>query len=73
MNNIYHKPILVAEIGCNHKGDINLAKQLIVSAANCGAQYAKFQIRDNKYLLGDDYRSHIQYQKTRMGKLFIKI
>jgi len=70
MNNIYHKPILVAEIGCNHKGDINLAKQLIVSAANCGAQYAKFQIRDNKYLLGDDYRKPHPVPENSYGKTY---
>ncbi len=45
----------MAEIGCNHKGDFKIAKELIISASNCGAQYAKFQIRNNKYLLGDEY------------------
>jgi|TARA_B110000483_G_scaffold237402_1_gene312109 N-acetylneuraminate synthase len=51
----YTKPIVIAEIGCNHKGDLNLAKKLIKSAAQCGADYAKFQKRDNRYLLKDDY------------------
>ena len=34
MDTVYHKPILVAEIGANHKGDINVAKKLILSAAD---------------------------------------
>ena len=29
-------PIIVAEIGCNHKGDMKVAEQLIISAAKCG-------------------------------------
>jgi len=41
----------IAEIGCNHKGDINIAKELIVLAKNCGADVAKFQKRNSKELL----------------------
>ena len=51
----YKRPIIVAEIGCNHKGSMDIAEQLIVLAAKCGATYAKFQKRDNKYLLGKEY------------------
>lgn len=41
----------IAEIGCNHKGDFDLAKQMIVVAKTCGADYAKFQKRNNRELL----------------------
>tara|TARA_Y100000401_G_scaffold117239_1_gene125266 strand:- start:3352 stop:4236 length:885 start_codon:yes stop_codon:yes gene_type:complete len=34
---------IIAEIGVNHNGDIGLAKEMIASAAECGANYAKFQ------------------------------
>lgn len=34
---------IIAEIGWNHCGDMNLAKQMIKSAADSGAHYAKFQ------------------------------
>ena len=34
---------IIAEIGWNHLGDINLAKQMILAAKNSGADYAKFQ------------------------------
>ena len=51
----YSKPIIVAEIGCNHQGSLDQAKKLIREAAKCGADYAKFQKRDNKYLLKNTY------------------
>ncbi|MGQ8337277.1 N-acetylneuraminate synthase family protein [Sunxiuqinia sp. A32] len=53
----YEKPKVVAEIGCNHKGDLDIAKELIVTASLCGADYAKFQKRNPKELLSAE-----QYQ-----------
>ena len=41
MKNIY----LIAEIGINHNGDINLAKKLIDLAVNSGFDAVKFQKR----------------------------
>ena len=35
----YPKPFVIAEIGCNHKGDMELAKELVKVAKNllqCG-------------------------------------
>ena len=52
---IYKKPIVVAEIGCNHKGDFKIAKKMVKVAADIGATYVKFQKRDNRYLLKEDY------------------
>ena len=40
---IYKKPIVVAEIGCNHKGDFKIAKKMVKVAADIGATYVKFQ------------------------------
>ena len=43
---------VIAEIGCNHKGDMDLAKKLItVAAKDCKADIAKFQKRHNRELL----------------------
>lgn len=70
MNKIYHKPILIAEIGCNHKGDLRIAKDLILSAARSGANYAKFQIRDNKYLLGENYFKPHPVPENSYGKTY---
>ncbi|MGR3466845.1 MAG: N-acetylneuraminate synthase family protein [Shimia sp.] len=43
---------VIAEIGCNHKGDMDIAKELIRTAATiCKADVAKFQKRHNRELL----------------------
>lgn len=43
---------VIAEIGCNHKGDMETAKELIRVAAHvCKADIAKFQKRHNRELL----------------------
>lgn len=45
-------PKIIAEIGCNHKGDMDIAKELILTAAKyCKADVVKFQKRCNKELL----------------------
>ena len=36
-------PFVIAEIGANHNGDMNLAKKLIDAAAQAGADCVKFQ------------------------------
>ena len=38
-------PYLIAEIGINHNGDINVAKKLIKNAKDCGFNSVKFQKR----------------------------
>ena len=41
------KPRVIAEIGCNHKGDIDIAKELILTAKTfCKVDAVKFQKRD---------------------------
>ena len=47
-------PIVIAEIGCNHKGDFETAKELIELAKSSGASYAKFQKRTPKELLTEE-------------------
>lgn len=50
-----NKPKIIAEIGCNHKGDMQIAKELIMSAAVfCKADVAKFQKRTNRELLTEE-------------------
>lgn len=41
-----HPCLIIAEIGQNHQGDINIAKQMIKIAKECGADVAKFQKSD---------------------------
>ncbi len=48
----YKKPYVIAEIGCNHKGDLKIAKELIyISKVFGNANAVKFQKRNNKELL----------------------
>ena len=80
------KAKLISEIGCNHKGDINLAKQLILKSKECGADVAKFQKRNNKLLLteeqynaphpnptnsyGDTYGAHREFLEFNLDQHF---
>ena len=41
MKSHYKTPVVIAEIGCNHKGEINIAKELIKVAAESGVEVAK--------------------------------
>lgn len=50
----YKKPIVIAEIGCNHKGEMDIAKELIQMAKMAGADVAKFQKRNNRELLTEE-------------------
>jgi len=47
----YKEPKVIAEIGCNHMGEFEIAKELIDLAKQSGAKYIKFQKRNNKELL----------------------
>ena len=51
MKSNYKLPQVIAEIGCNHKGEIEIAKELLKVAAYSGVEVAKFQKRNNKELL----------------------
>ena len=50
----YPNPKVVAEIGCNHKGDFEIAKELLKLAKECEADYGKFQKRTPKELLTEE-------------------
>ena len=53
----YKKPYVIAEIGCNHKGDLEIAKEMIkVARIFCKVDAVKFQKRNNRELLtGEQY------------------
>lgn len=42
-NHLNKKTFIIAEIGVNHNGDIELAKKMIKSASECGVDAVKFQ------------------------------
>ena len=52
MPQMYNKPFVIAEIGCNHKGQMDIAKEMIkVAKIFCNVDAVKFQKRNNKELL----------------------
>jgi N-acetylneuraminate synthase len=65
-------PKVVAEIGCNHKGDMTIAKELIATAAIfCKADYVKFQKRNNKELLSpEQYNAPHPVPANAYGKTY---
>mgnify|MGYP000241637736 CR=1 FL=1 len=50
----YNKPKVISEIGCNHMGQFQIAKDLIKLSKDCGADVAKFQKRNNRELLTEE-------------------
>ncbi len=68
----YCKPYIIAEIGSNHNGDMDLARKLIIKAKEAGADCVKFQswskdtifskkVYKKNYFLADDYRNRNDY------------
>ena len=48
------KPYIIAEVGQNHQGDLDLAIEYIKVFSAMGANAIKFQSRDNKFLFDKD-------------------
>ena len=46
-----HSVYIIAEIGINHQGDVNIAKELILQAKDSGADCVKFQKRSINRIL----------------------
>lgn len=68
----FEKPYMIAELGSNHNGDMELAKKMIDEAKRCGADCVKFQswskdtifsekVYQDNYFLRDDYRNRTDY------------
>lgn len=38
-----HKPLVIAEIGINHGGNLEIAKKMVLAAKNCGCEIIKHQ------------------------------
>ena len=66
------KPKIIAEIGCNHKGDIEIAKAMISTAkAYCNVDAVKFQKRDIKSLLStNEYNAPHPVAYNSYGKTY---
>ena len=68
----YKKPYIIAELGSNHNGDMDIARELIVQAKEAGADCVKFQSwskdtifskkkYEDNYFVADDYRDRDDY------------
>ena len=68
---VYEKPYIIAEAGCNHKGDMDIAYELIKAAKKCGANAIKFQKRCNRELLTEEqYNAPHPNPKNSYGKTY---
>jgi N-acetylneuraminate synthase len=74
------QPYIIAEIGSNHNGDMNLARKLIKTAKKVGADSVKFQswdttlfsksVYEDNYFLSDDYRNRSDHTLKSIVKKF---
>lgn len=62
-----HPPLVIAEIGINHNGDMAVAKTMIDAAADAGAEIVKFQ----SHVIEDEMSAHAK--KTIPGNADISI
>ncbi len=64
------KCFVIAEIGHNHQGKIQLAKEMIKAAANAGASAVKLQKRNNSSLFTKDYYNQIYNSENSFGSTY---
>lgn len=73
---MYKEPKVIAEIGCNHMGDIEIAKEMInVAKTFCKVDSVKFQKRDNLYwakLKPDIYYNPHPNPANSYGKTYLE-
>jgi len=69
----FGKPYIIAEIGANHNGNMDLAKKMIDSAVECGVDAVKFQSWTSKSLIAqEEYDRNQKYEdspKKHFGSL----
>ncbi len=62
---------IIAEIGVNHDGDLDIAHQMIDAAKECGADAVKFQtFRTEANILADAPKAEYQQRQTGEGSQF---
>ena len=55
-----HPTYIVAEIGINHNGDVELAKKLMLAAKDAGVDAVKFQKRTPELCVPPDMQNHMR-------------
>jgi len=68
----FKEPKIIAEIGCNHKGDFEIAKEMIkIAKIFCNADAVKFQKRTPKELLTEEeYNAPHPEPRNAYGKTY---
>jgi len=61
---------VVAEIGHNHQGNVELCKRMILSAKEIGASAVKLQKRNNRTLFTPDFYRSVYTGKHSFGKTY---
>ena len=61
---------LIAEVGQNHQGDIDKAREYIRTFAYEGADAIKFQTRNNKFLFSEDAYQNNYNSENSFGKTY---
>ena len=65
-----HPVYIIAEIGINHQGDIEIAKKLILEAKDCGADCVKFQKRSINRILTHEGLSMPYVNNNSFGETY---
>lgn len=60
--------IVIAEIGVNHNGDLDIARELVLAARDAGADYAKFQTFRAEELVTPE-AGVADYQRVSVGEI----
>ena len=69
----YDRPVLIAEVGCNHMGDMDIAKQMIDELSFIGIKNIKFQKRNIKKVLSKkQYNGPHPNPENSFGKTYGK-
>lgn len=77
----YCEPYIIAELGSNHNGDMDMARRMIAAAKKSGADCVKFQswskdtifskkVYEDNYFLTDDYRKRKNYSLEQIVDKF---
>jgi N,N'-diacetyllegionaminate synthase len=68
---------IIAEIGINHNGDLNLAKEMIHAAKECGTSCVKFQSFRTEEFMGEDvfheYMNNGKIVRESMYQMFKRL
>ncbi len=65
-----HQTFIIAEIGINHQGDVEIAKELITKAKECGADAVKFQKRNLTRILTKEGMEMPYDNRNSFGKTY---